>query len=43
MITYLQSIDPEILGIEEGSRSDISFSLVNGNRIDFIGGLWAGV
>lgn len=35
----MQSINPEILVIEEGISCDKSFSIIRGNRIDFIGGL----
>lgn len=42
MITNLQSVDPERLGIEKGSRGDKWVSLGGGNRIDFIDGLEAG-
>lgn len=42
MITNLQSVKPERLGIEKGTRGDKWVSLKKGNRIDFIDGLEAG-
>lgn len=42
MKTKLQSIDPERVGKEEGSRQDAWIFLENNNRIGFAGGLGAG-
>lgn len=44
MITTIQSIDPERLGLEEVIEwGDKLISLGRGNRVDFMGGLWAGL
>lgn len=42
MITNLQSVDPERLGIDKGTRGDKWVSLGGGNTIDFIDGLETG-
>lgn len=39
MIIELQSVDPQMLGIEERSRRDAWISLGRENRIDFMFGL----
>ena len=39
MITKVQSVDLERLGIEEGTCGGTSIFLGGGNRIDFMGGL----
>ena len=41
MITKLQSIEPDNLGIEEMSSEDIWVLLAWGNRIDLMVELWA--
>lgn len=41
MITKVQSLEPERLGKEGGSRSDAKISLMGRNKIDFTGRLEA--